>query len=208
MDNTSLYISKHISITPRFVSTNGKVILEQTGDEDFKTFSRAFYKFLDCKYSKFYKMDNLCKMAFLGVELLVKGIDIDFPAESTALLLANSGSTIDTDINFVNTIDKIPSPAIFVYTLPNIAAGELSIRYGWKGENLFLISDDFKSEEMYENIQMLFAGSNTEVCVTGWIDYLSDKDYRASVWLITKKEYQNFRKLSSRELSGDFGIKY
>ena len=159
MGKNSLYITKHIAITPRFVSTDGRVILEQATDGDFKTFSREFYKSLDCKYSKFYKMDNLCKLAFLGVELLLKGSEFTLPSENTAILLSNSGSTIDTDTNFINTIEKIPSPAIFVYTLPNIAAGELSIRHGWKGENLFLISDTFNPEDLNENILMLFADS-------------------------------------------------
>jgi hypothetical protein len=206
MDNNSLYISTNISITPHTVTVDGKVVLEQDGNGDFNIFSRELYKSLNCNYSKFYKMDKLCKLAFIGVELLLKDVKISFPAENTALLLANSGSTIDTDTNFVNTLDKIPSPAIFVYTLPNIAAGELSIRHGWKGENLFLISDAFESEEFNENLQMLFTDSNTEFCISGWIDYLSEKDYKACLWLITKEQNKSYRKLNSAELAEDFKI--
>lgn len=207
MDNIPLYIIKHISIKPRFISIDGRVIVDQKDTVDFGSFSRELYKSLKCNYSKFYKMDNLCKLAFLAAELLMRDVNFSLIPEKTALLLGNSNSTIDTDTKFVNTIDKIPSPAIFVYTLPNIAAGELSIRHGWKGENLFLVSDNFEPEIFTENLQMLFNDSNTEACVTGWIEYLTKKNYKASLWLITSHHDQNCKLLIAKELSSDFELK-
>lgn len=203
--NNSLYINNTIRLTPELVTVNGTVLAESHEKRDFKIFSRELYKSLQCDYSKFYKMDNLCKLAFLSVELLIKDCVITSSPENTALLLANSGSTIDTDTNFVNTLDKIPSPAIFVYTLPNIAAGELSIRHGWKGENLFLVSDTFDAKAFDENLRMLFADSNTEACVTGWIDYFAETEYKACLWLVTSVKYKNCRALNAKELNDDFG---
>lgn len=202
--NNSLYINNTVCLTPELVTVNGTVLAESHVKRDFKTFSRELYKSLQCNYSKFYKMDNLCKLAFLSVELLVRETEITSSTEHTALLLANSGSTIDTDTNFVNTLDKIPSPAIFVYTLPNIAAGELSIRHGWKGENLFLVSDTFDAKTFDENLRMLFADSNTEACVTGWIDYFTETDYKACLWLVTRVEDKKCRILDAQKLDDDF----
>lgn len=204
MEHNSLYIMKHVAITSQLVIADGKMIVEYKGDADFKAFSRKLYKYLEVDYSKFYKMDKLCKLAFLGAEILVKDTRIKFSPENTALLLFNSASTIDTVTNFTDTIDNIPSPAIFVYTLPNIAAGELSIRHGWKGENLFLISDTFNADELYENLQMLFAGSNTEICIAGWIDFLSDIEYKASLWLVTNKNDKEYKELTTLELFQNF----
>ncbi len=206
MDKKALYIIRNICITNLSVLVDGKPVRGKITGGDFKTFSRELYKSFDCDYPKFYKMDNLCKLAFLGVELLLKDTQIESNPENTAVLLANSGSTIDTDSNFVDTLNKIPSPAIFVYTLPNIAAGELCIRHGWKGENLFLISENFIAEDHTENLQMLYASSTTRVCITGWINYLSDTDYKACLWIISDKPDKNNRTLCAKGLSSDFTL--
>jgi hypothetical protein len=206
MDSNTYYIIKHGAISNLSVVTDGRVIQKMNAGQEFKAFSRQYYKSLGCDYPKFYKMDNLCKLAFLASEILLKTTEQSLPPENTAMLLANSGSTIDTDVSFANTLDKIPSPAIFVYTLPNIMVGELSIRYGWKGENLFLISDTFNPAELDENLQMLFASSDTEICISGWVDFLSEKDYKASLWLVSRKQYKACRELNTMELSYDFDL--
>jgi hypothetical protein len=149
-------------------------------------------------------MDNLCKLAFLGVELLVKKSGQDFSAENTALFFANSASTIDTDTRFADTLNKIPSPAIFVYTLPNISSGEISIRHGWKGENIFLISDHLDTHELSENLYTLFNDTPTDKCVTGWIDYLSDSEYNCTLWLITREKNAGSRELDAEQLAFDY----
>jgi hypothetical protein len=205
MSRNPLYIISNTCITDRLVAVKGRVIMKHPSSKEFKSFGRELYKKLACNYSRFYKMDNLCKLAFLGVELLVKRVEIVFPPENTAILLANFGSTIDTDRNFLNTLDTVPSPAIFVYTLPNIAAGEISIRHGWKGENLFLIADRFNAKDFADHIEMLFADSDTEFCIAGWVDYFSEADYKAFLWLITNNRSDDYRKFDDLEIASDFG---
>lgn len=203
MKNNLLFIAASVRINNRNVYYGKDLLKDLKSGSNFKSFSRELYKQLACDYPKFYKMDNLCKLAFLGVELLVNNSGQDFSAENTALFFANSGSTIDTDIRFAETLDKIPSPAIFVYTLPNITAGEISIRHGWKGENIFLISDRLDPDEMSKNLFTLFADTQTEKCVAGWIDYLSDSKYDCSLWLITRERDGDYRKLDALQLASD-----
>ena len=61
------------------------------------------------------------------------------------MVFANSNSSLDVDIKHNASIaDKekyFPKPAVFVYTLPNIMLGELSIRHLLRGENIFFVSE-------------------------------------------------------------------
>ena len=113
---------------------------------------------------------------------------------------------MDTDSAFTCTIEKIPSPAVFVYTLPNILVGELSIRHGWKGENLFLVEEKFNAEHLIEQVQMLFNNTSTEVCVVGWAEFLNEINYKACLWMIAGSAPKGCRTLSKFELVNDFGL--
>ena len=41
-------------------------------DNDINSFLKEMYYKLDLDYPKFFKMDNLCKLGFIGAELLCK----------------------------------------------------------------------------------------------------------------------------------------
>ena len=75
-----------------------------------------------------------------------------------ALVLSNNSSSLDTDVKYQNSISNpdeyYPSPAVFVYTLPNICLGEISIRHQLKSENSFFIFDQFNPEFLnnYANV--------------------------------------------------------
>lgn len=202
-----LYILRNVTISANRVSVDGRIVYSEDQEVSFKTFSKNLYRKLKSDYSKFFKMDNLCKLAFLANEFVVRDMNLtQFNPDETAILLSNSGSTFETDSIFTDTLKSIPSPAIFVYTLPNIAIGELSIRMGWKGENLFLVEEKFNPKRIVEQLDMLFINSNTELCLTGWIEFLSSSEYSAGLWLVTDKKDVEFRQLSPMELKNDFSI--
>ncbi|WP_321539372.1 hypothetical protein [Flavobacterium piscinae] len=87
-------------------------------------------------------MDNLSKLAFLASEVLLSEQIIAEAENNVALVFANRSSSLDTDVKFQQSIDDkenyYPSPAVFVYTLPNICVGEISIKHQLKSENAFL----------------------------------------------------------------------
>ena len=91
-------------------------------------------------------MDSLSKLGWLAAEILLKD---SFNKEAlsvrkmSGLVFANANSSLDTDIKYYETAKDIASPALFVYTLPNIVIGEICIRHNFKGENAFFISEQF-----------------------------------------------------------------
>ena len=132
-------------------------------------------------------MDRISKLAFLSGELLMKNVSFEkYNPEDIAVIISNSSSTIETDKKFQASIAEIPSPAIFVYTLPNIMVGEICIRHNLKGENLFFIEPEFNANLLTEQTELLFANSKTELCIIGWVDFYSTDDYYCSLSLISR----------------------
>lgn len=172
----------------------GKIILDsETVFEsellNFADFSKAFYKELEVNYPKFFKMDSLSKLGFLGAELLLKN-EIDPEKDNNiALLLSNQSSSLDTDVKYQESIaDKqnyFPSPAVFVYTLPNICLGEISIRHQLKSENSFFIFDAFNPAFMADYANILIETGKAEKVLCGWTE-LYGEDYHAFLYLVSK----------------------
>lgn len=164
---------------------NGEVIFSSES-QSFSEFSKEGLRALDIQYPKFFKMDALSKLAFLGAEILLKDIS---HKENTALLFANRSSSLDTDCIYQESIsDKtnyFPSPAVFVYTLPNICMGEISIRHGLKTENSFFIFDEFNPEFMSVYAQNLIQNNKAESVLCGWVELLKN-DYEAFLFLVSK----------------------
>ena len=184
------YIHSYCTIQERKITLNGNVVF--TSEEPgFSSFSKKGYQNFEMNYPKFFKMDNLSKLAFMGAELLLKGI-IDISNENNiALNFSNKASSLDTDVKYQNSItDKenyFPSPAIFVYTLPNICLGEISIKHQLKSENSFFIFEEFNSEFTVNYADILLNTKKADQVLCGWVDYLKD-DYKAFLYLVSKEE--------------------
>jgi hypothetical protein len=207
MPGKELYISHNISITEGKVFSDGRLLHHYQEECEFSDFGKYLYKKLNITYPKFYKMDNLCKLAFLACEYLVINTGkIETAPEQISVILANSGSTIDTDMHFIESIRSIPSPAIFVYTLPNISIGELCIRNGWKGEGLFLVQNGLNTKELIEQVGFVFSTGLTKLCIAGWTEYLSSGNYKACLWIISGLRTKSSRVLTPEELLNDFNL--
>lgn len=93
---------------------------------------------------KFSKMDDLCKLAYVASCELLSGHRPDCPAERIGVVMANRSASLDSDRRHQTIIDAGDgcgaSPAVFVYTLPNIMLGQVAIKHGLKGESTFLRS--------------------------------------------------------------------
>jgi hypothetical protein len=137
-------------------------------------FMEDAYSALKIDYPKFYRMDRLSKLGFLASEILLREIDDKVPTE-IALVLSNSNASLDTDLRYWDSVKTLPSPSLFVYTLPNIVAGEICIRHGIKGENLFFVSAQFDAEWITSYVNMLLKSGKTKYCLAGWIDVLNDR---------------------------------
>jgi hypothetical protein len=190
MTQNKTYIQSYITIQNNEIVLNGTSVfkIEPT---NFADFSKQAYRNFDIQYPKFFKMDALSKLAFLGAELLLIPITSSEQENNIALVLANKSSSLDTDIKYQESIsDKenyYPSPAVFVYTLPNICLGEISIRHQLKSENSFFIFDVFNTDFMSNYSNILLNSDKADVVLCGWVEFFND-DYKAFLCIISKEE--------------------
>lgn len=185
-DSKTTYIQSYCRIQNNEIILNGDSVfkLEPTTFSDFS--KKAIQKF-EISYPKFFKMDNLSKLAFLGAELLLKS-ELDVAIENnTALVFSNKSSSLDTDVKHQNSIsDKenyYPSPAVFVYTLPNICLGEISIRHQLKSENSFFIFADFNPKFMEKYSTILLETNKADKVLCGWVEYFNE-EYKAFLYVV------------------------
>lgn len=171
----------------------------------FDEFIEGLYRKLQMDYSKFSKMDNQSKIGLMASEVLLKNLPLTklYNQEEIAVVLSNSESSLDTDKNYLSTIadkqDYFPSPALFVYTLPNIVGGEICIRNKIKGENTFFVSDTFNAELLHFYIDRLINYSVTKACIGGWVNCLGN-EYDAFLFSVERESEGNGKVFSSKLL--------
>lgn len=168
-------ITHYCIIRDRSIICDGKVLF-RADDRALNDFLLSAYAFLKVDYPKFYKMDNLSRLGFLAAEVLLKDRDLrgDYGAENIALVLSNAHSSQDTDMRYAASAKTVASPALFVYTLPNIVTGEICIRHKIKGENAFFISPAFDAGLVASYADMVLA-SGSAACIAGWADVLEER---------------------------------
>jgi hypothetical protein len=182
------YISASCIISNREVYKNDGLIFENK-DVAVSDFLVSVYQNFGIKYPKFYKMDNLSKLGWLATELLLKDsfVASKYKHEDVAVVFANANASLDTDIKYIETTKNIPSPALFVYTLPNIVIGEICIRHQFKGENAFFICEEFDAEFISQYVSNLINNNILQACICGWVEYVQD-EYKTVLFLIEKEK--------------------
>lgn len=139
---------------------------------------REEYRALEDANMKFFKMSDLCKAAYIAVENLLRERPLSDKYERTdiAVIMANSSASLDTDLEHQRILEqRLPegtSPAVFVYTLPSVAAGEICIRNKFQGDNTFFIDDDQEETEKYA--AMLIERGYAKAVICGWCDKLGE----------------------------------
>ena len=188
---TENYINASCIINNGIVYKNKQSVFEQK-EHDLPEFLIAAYRHFDLQYPKFFKMDNLSKLGWLANEILLQGsFDKEkYESEDVGIVLSNANSSLDTDIKYYETTKTMASPAQFVYTLPNIVIGEISIRHHLKGENAFFIFNEFDAAFIEQYVSNLINNNILQCCICGWVDVLNDK-YNASLFLIEKDKSSN-----------------
>lgn len=191
MKKTSV-ISGYCSIRSNKVIVDDKVLFE-TSSENFGDFAASVYRHFSISYPKFHKMDNLGKLGFLSAELLLKERNINerYSGDKTGIILMNSASSLDTDRRHQETIknrgEYFPSPAVFVYTLPNVVIGEICIRHKFFGEGNFFVMEKFNPSFTAEYISKLFDNNLVECCITGWVE-TDGNNFESVLFLVEKNK--------------------
>ncbi|MCA8913204.1 MAG: hypothetical protein KDB82_16005 [Planctomycetes bacterium] len=108
---------------------------------------RAKY-FFDEPFTKYGRMDPLCKVAVGAAQLAVKasgdliGLDRDEVAQVGGTMLG----CLEVDAQFDDTRRAgAPSPALFVYTLPSMFQGEIAIKFHLRGRCTLLSTGELSA---------------------------------------------------------------
>ena len=139
---------------------------------------RQEYRALEAQNLKFFKMSDLCKGAYIAAENLIRQNNIcgKYRPEEIGVIMANSSASLDTDVEHQRILEQhLPegtSPAVFVYTLPSVAAGEVCIRHKIQGDNTFFISDDAQIAEDYA--RSIIERGYIKAAICGWCDKMEN----------------------------------
>jgi hypothetical protein len=200
--NLELIISAHCQVSPGLLRLNGNAIF-RNGEADPTAFLKAAYRGLHISYPKFFKMDNLCKLAFLTAEPLLSDGRVKrmYPARDIGIILQNSSSSLTTDERHQETIANrdqyFPSPSVFVYTLPNIMTGEMAIRHGIKGENAVHITPAPDPQMLWHNVTELFFSQRIQCCLAGYVEEYHER--LTSCLFLVEKSNSSFSSPQTRE---------
>jgi 3-oxoacyl-(acyl-carrier-protein) synthase len=103
--------------------------------------------FFDEQFTKYGRMDPLCKVAVGAAQLAVKtggltGLDLDEVAQVGGTMLG----CLEVDAQFEATRKAgAPSPALFVYTLPSMFQGEIAIHWHLRGRCTLLSTGELSA---------------------------------------------------------------
>ena len=101
-------------------------------------------------------------------------------------MLFGSTASLCADRNYQETIqDKdnyYPSPALFVYTLPNIVTGEIAIRNNYWGETAFYVLD--KEQDLDPIVQATLENSALNSAIAGWCECQDKDNFYAKLQII------------------------
>ncbi len=159
------------SINP--ISSIPSIRLNPTADELVELYRKEMGD-----YPKFFKMDPLSRLGFVATEMLLK----KSPKADYGVLLFNRSSSMADDLAFQATIQNhtewFPSPALFVYTLPNIVTGEIAIRNHFQTESNFMVLDAPHADIMAEQIAI---AAQRGPQIAGWCEVDAEGHYTAAL---------------------------
>lgn len=161
----------------------------------------ALYRAEVGDYPKFFKMDTACKLGFLLAERLADAPRF-VPREDRAVLICSTCGCLCNDRHYEETVQEFPSPALFVYTLPNIITGEIAIRNKYEGETSAYVLDRFDPAAIIALVEQAFQDRVTRSALCGWVDCRADNDFTAFAFLVERDG--NGQELTTDILYGNF----
>ncbi len=186
--------SHSVKITQDEILVDGNRFDVQSRGKEMLT---EVYKTKIGDYPKFYKMDVRSRLAFVASELIIESegqrtlnSNPSTLNSSRAVVLFNHSSSIIADRQYVKSIKKddfFPSPAAYVYTLPNITTGEIALRNGYHGETSFYLLAERNEELMQRVIKSTFIDRDVKSVIGGWIDCPSEEEFECEISIFCKE---------------------
>ena len=202
------FITSHAHIRNRALIKDGELICRDLRGS-LADFLDSAFQVTGADYPKFHKMGSSSKLGFLGSEILLKGLNLmdHYEPWQVAVILSNAHGSLDTDIRFFESTKTMASPGLFVYTLPNIVAGEICIRNGIKGENAFFVTPSFDISQIHHYVELTMASGRTNACIAGWIDVIGTH-HDVFLYLAEKKQRGNAIDHSTVQLQKLYQLNY
>jgi 3-oxoacyl-[acyl-carrier-protein] synthase II len=190
VDKPTYSTTHRVHITPSCVEVDGKELIVLSDDENCLT---AIYKEYVKDYPRYYKMDGLSRLGFLATELLLQAAHEEcntaFLHNASVVFVSRSGSLAD-DKKHQSTIASaesyFPSPAVFVYTLPNIVTGEVAIRHRIYGETTAYILEEKNAEQIEQLLSLSFFDPTTSCVIGGWLEYTDGANFEADLVVLKR----------------------
>ena len=184
----------YVVLNQGYVSVNGRELEHEASGNAMLT---ELYRNHIADWPKFFKMDTLSKAGFVASELLIKErgehrLGSEEFTQSHAIVLFGATASLCADRNYQETIqDKdnyYPSPALFVYTLPNIVTGEIAIRNHWRGETSFYVTEAPDAAQMAFHLACAFQDQVTDSILAGWVDSSRNDDFQAFMTVVRRED--------------------
>jgi 3-oxoacyl-[acyl-carrier-protein] synthase-1 len=184
----------YVVLNQGYVSVNGRELEHEASGNALLT---ELYRNHIADWPKFFKMDTLSKAGFVASELLIKEagehrLGSEEFAQTRAIVLFGATASLCADRNYQETIqDKdnyYPSPALFVYTLPNIVTGEIAIRNHWRGETSFYVTEAPDAAQMAFHLACAFQDKVTDSILAGWVDSSRNDDFQAFMTVVRRED--------------------
>ena len=178
-----MYIEHYLRWDKRSIHRDGQ-LLATVAAAAVPDIPLKVYEHFGISYPKFFKMDLLSRTAFLATELLSPAVE-GIAKERIAVALSSSSGCLDVDKKYDESRKTLASPALFVYTLPNIMLGEICIRHGFKGEQMTTITEQPDIDWMLFYAKDLLANRQCDACLLGHAE-ATEQGIRATLLWVTK----------------------
>ena len=179
---------RQVRITPESVELDGKkLIFESKG----AALLVEIYRKKVGDWPKFFKMDPLSRLGFVASELLLgEEVPRRKDCEDRAVVFFSRSASLADDAEYQKTIQDpenyFPSPAVFVYTLPNIVTGEIAIRNKYYGETSSYVLDERDDGLMMEVVEEAFQDPCTTSALAGWLECEDAEHFEAELFIIER----------------------
>lgn len=180
-----MHIEHYIKWRDHHLQRDGQPLMSVAHDTPLTDIPLQVYEQAAVNYPKFYKMDLLGRVAFLAAELLPAGAE-DADKEKVAVALSTGSGCLDVDKKYNASRETLASPALFVYTLPNIMLGEICIRHGFKGEQMTTVAAQPDIDWMLFYVNDLLTCRHTEACLLGHVEATEQGIDATLLWVSNK----------------------
>ncbi|PSK91935.1 hypothetical protein [Taibaiella chishuiensis] len=181
-----MYIEHYLNWQNNSLSRDGNLLL-QLSDTLVPDIPLRVYEQAGISYPKFFKMDLLSRVAFLATELLAPDVRATDKSK-VAVALGSASGCIDVDKKYDESRKTLASPALFVYTLPNIMLGEICIRQGFKGEQVTTISEQPDIDWLQFYVEDLLRYRHASACLAGHVEATATAIRATLLWISPSRQ--------------------